>query len=89
MSGALPVHPLNDHVIDRVSLPYLLQLNSGLYYYICRHRMKPTYDIDGKIQQIKLIKSKIYDIFESETALFCNSVFKLINKAYFIRIVLI
>jgi hypothetical protein len=78
------------HVIDRVSLPCLLQLNSGLYCHIYRRPMKPTYDIFEKIQHIKLIKScKIYDIDESENVLFCNSVFKLINRAYFIRIVLI
>jgi len=52
--------------------------------------MKPTYDIVGKIQQIKFIKScKISDNGESEKVLICNSVFKLINRPYFIRIVLL
>ena len=52
--------------------------------------MKPTYDTVGKIQQIKFIKScKISDTGESEKVLICNSVFKLINRSYFIRIVLL
>jgi len=78
------------HVSDKVCLPSLLQLNSGLYCYIYRHPMKLIYDVVGKIQQIKLIKScKISDIGKSENVLFCNSVFKMINRAYFMRIVLI
>ena len=52
--------------------------------------MKLIYDVVGKIQQIKLIKScKISDIGKSENVLFYNSVFKMINRAYFMRIVLI
>jgi len=78
------------HVIDRVSLPYLSQLSSSLYCYIYRHPMKPTYDTVWKIQQIRLIKScKISDIGESVKVLICNSVFKLINRPYFIRRVLL
>ena len=54
MSGALSVHPSNVFMSLTGSL-YLLNLNSGLCCYIYRHPMKPTYDIVGKIQQIKLI----------------------------------